>query len=118
MGSCTGIVTVAVYGVIRFWGRVGFRLYVSFLSPFVGLNCVLGYLLLPAALMKQESEDWRRKMRNSVDYVNGGRYARSVLRSLPDSKLKVGSYFTIKNSTHVTVLGLVSTNAMTLLITM
>lgn len=120
MSSCTAILTVSGFGVVRFWGRIGFRLYVSFLSPFVGFNSILTFLLLPAAFMKQESEGWKREMRKLFLRKTRGnrRHERALLRSLPTLGLRVGKFFTVETRTHVTVLGMVSVNAMSLLITL
>ena len=110
--------TFATYGVVRFFGRVGFKLYFSFVSPFVGIHWGFAYLLRPAARMKLQSRELRRKMGTLEHLEGGGRYERVVLRSLPDLGLRVNNFLTVERGTHVTALGFVAINAMTLLITL
>ena len=116
MSTGAAILTLANYGVVRFFGRVGIKLYVSFWAPFVGVHWVFACLLRPAAFMKQESERLRRKMRTVV--AGKGPYGSVVLRSMPDIDLRVGNMFSIDRTTHIAVLGFVAINAMTLLITL
>ena len=67
--------------------------------------------------MKCESQELRRKMKTMV-HLEGGRYERAVLRSLPDLGLRIDNLFTVERKTHISVLGFVAINAMTLLITL
>ena len=115
MSTGTAILTFANYGVVRFFGRIGIKLYVSFWAPFVGVHWVFACLLRPGAFMRQESQRLRRKMRTVM--AGEGRYGRVVLRSLPDIDLRVGNMLSIDRTTYIAVLGFVAINAMTLLIT-
>ena len=117
---CSGMaLTFSVYGMIRFFGKVGPKLYISFLSPFVGIYWGFAVLLRPAARMKEESQMLKQKMRR-MGHLESDQwlYERALLRSLPDLGLRVDNYFVVQSGTHLTVMDFVVANAMSLLITL
>ena len=113
----TTILTFATYAVVRFYGRVILQLYFSFLSPFFGKSTLLSCLLLPAAILKEQSGELRRKMRKEMP-LEKKVYGRVVLRSFPDLDLHASNYFVVERKTYISILGFVLYNALTLLITL
>ena len=120
LGVATAVVTISLYGAVRFYGKMPFKLYLSFIIPSVALNVMLAFLFQPAATIQKES----RKMKNQIlnrlisRRVNNDHTGHAVVKSLPTLGIKVGSVFMMERSTHLRVLCLVSVNAVTLLITL
>ena len=116
--SCvTGMLTFATYGVVRFYGRVIGKLYVSFLSPFLGINAVYACLLPRAAALGEQSHELRRKIYQELP-LEKKQYGRAALKSFPDLGLHVANYFTVERKTYISILGFALLNALTLLITL
>ena len=113
----TTILTFATYAVVRFYGRVILKLYVTFLSPVFGISSLLSCLILPAAILKEQSGELRRKILKEMP-LEKKVYGRAVLRSFPDLNLHVSNYFVVERNTYVTILGFVLSNALSFLITL
>ncbi|CAG7733026.1 unnamed protein product [Allacma fusca] len=114
--SIISICTVSAYGMIRFFGKIAPKLYVMFLSPVTCMNIYLIKVLLPSAMIRQNSTQFKRNMLESSRGSRDLKLVKAVMSSLPDLRVKVGNYFTINRTSYFEVLGLISVNTMTLLI--